>query len=130
MKTNGLTRREAVLAFAAVLAAPVAAFASENPCSWYGDSFSFSSGTVRLSSRYFDGNNIGLEMNCSATGAGRFSVTCYRANGASVGTRSFSYKGFTKATWPGAGPGNYYFCLTKNRDGVRVSSSDVALFSW
>lgn len=130
MKTSDLTRREAVLAFVAVLAAPVAALALEEPCSWYGDSFSFSSGVVRLPSRYFDGNNIGLEMNCTATGTGRFSVTCYRANGASVGTKSFSYKGFTKATWPSVGPGNYYSCLSKNRDGVRVSSSNVALFSW
>ncbi len=130
MRIDSLTRREAVLVIVSAFSAPAIALASEETCSWYGDSFSFSSGTVRIPARYFDGSNIGLEMNCSATANGMFNVACYRGDGASVGMRKISYQGFSKVTWPSVGPGDYYFHLTKIRDGVRVSSSDVAFFSW
>ena len=130
MTKNLITRRELMVAMIAALAAPGAAYASVEPYSWYGNSFSLTSGTWTTPSRYFDGNNIGIEMNCSAAGRGNFTVTCCRSNGATVGTKYFSYPGFTKATWPSTGPGNYYFRLSKVDDGIRVSSSDVAMYSW
>lgn len=130
MTKNLITRRELMTAVIAALAVPVTAHASVEPYSWYGNSFSLASGTWTTPSRYFDGNNIGSEMNCSAAGRGNFTVTCCRSNGAAVGTKYFSYQGFTKATWPSAGPGNYYFKLSKTDDGIRVSSSDVAMYSW
>lgn len=125
-----ITRRDLLVAMAAALALPSTAYASAEPYSWYGNSFTLASGTWTTPVRYFDGNNIGIEMNCSAARKGNFTVTCCRSNGATIGVKYFSYQGFTKATWPSAGPGNYYFKLSKVDDGVRVSSSDVAMYSW
>lgn len=98
--------------------------------SWYGTRFSFAS-TYSTGSYSFDGNSVGIEMNCSATGGGVFSVSLVNAStGHIVGSATFQRNGFNKADWTNVGPGRYRFMFSKAADGVVVSCSNVAMFSW
>lgn len=128
--TRLMTRRTVLLAVIGLLSAPTAALATVDQYSWHGDSFTLASGTRKSAVHYFDGNNIGIEMTCSANRQGTFVVGCYQSNGQKIGTRTFAYQGFTKATWPSAGPGYYYFLFSKVNDGAVVKSNDVATYSW
>lgn len=104
--------------------------ASRQSRSWYGTTLRLSS-SGRTSTSYFDGNNVGIEMTCSSSKDGYFSVQLKRASdGSTVGTASFKYNGFTKATWTNVGPDSYYFAFSKQIDGAIVTSSDVAMYSW
>lgn len=96
--------------------------------SWYGTSFSFTAKHYS-STHYFDGNNVGIEMNCSAPRSGSFSVHLYRG-GSLVGTAQLNRNGFAKADWTNVGPGNYTFHFIKANDGTTVSCSNVAMYSW
>lgn len=98
-----------------------------NARSWYGTSFSFSR-RYSIPYHYFDGNNVGIEMDCSSKGSGSFSVSLYR-NGLLIGTAEFNRNGFTKAVWTNVGPGNYSFELVKT-DSASVKCSNVAMYSW
>lgn len=130
---NNISRRSLLglgLVIPAFLLGAESASAGVQPFSWYGDSISLREGTKRLSTRYFDGNNIGLEMTCQAERDGSLTVRCYTASGVYVGARYYPYRGFAKRTWPSKGPGNYYFLISKSKDGIVVSSSDIAVYSW
>lgn len=96
--------------------------------SWFGGSLSLVSHQT-LSSRYFDGNNVGIEMTASCPVDGMFSVSLLRS-GSLVGSATFKRNGFTKATWEGVGPGYYQFSFSKANDGAWVTSGDVAMYSW
>lgn len=101
--------------------------------SWYGTSFTFSS-NLRLGAHYYDGSNVGIEMTCSSSQpSGTFSVRLYRLSGATptfIGNASFKQNGFNKATWSNVGAGTYYFVLSKAGDGISVTCSEVAMYSW
>lgn len=100
--------------------------------SWYGTSMTLLTKT-QTGQKYYDGNNIGIEMTCSSTTAGTFVVSLYRTSGTSaqfLGSANFKRQGFTKATWNGVGPGRYYFTFSKPNDGTIVRSYDVATYSW
>ncbi len=100
--------------------------------SWYGDTLNLLN-TQCFHDRYFDGNNVGIEMTASCPIDGTFTVSLLRVtNGraAFVGSASFKRNGFTKATWEGVGSGTYRFVCKKPSDGKRVTSSDVAIYSW
>lgn len=103
------------------------------PRSWYGSTMSLIT-TYSTASYYFDGNSVGIEMTCSSQRSGTFSVTLYRDVGSGssqrIGTAAFNRNGFTKATWSGVGSGTYHFVMSKPNDGTRVTSSDVAMYSW
>lgn len=96
--------------------------------SWYGTSFSFSH-WYTIQSNSFDGNNVGIEMNCSSKGSGYFTVYLYRG-GSVIGSAQFKLNGFTKAVWTNVGPGSYSFRLYKKADGASVKCSNVAMYSW
>ena len=103
-----------------------------SPLSWYGDDLSLS-GTYSFQDRYFDSNNVGIEMTASCPSSGTFTVSLYRVvngRGTLVGSASFKRRGFTKATWEGVGSGTYRFVCKKPADGKVVTSSDVAMYSW
>jgi len=102
------------------------------PRAWFGSTMVLYT-TYETSTHYYDGNNVGIEMTCSSNASGTFNVTLMRIEGnssASLGTAKFKRNGFTKATWEGVGPGAYYFVMSKPTDGRRVTSSDVAMYSW
>lgn len=102
------------------------------PRSWYGDSLRLLN-TQYLQERYFDGNNVGIEMTASSPSDGTFSVSLYRIEGEGssfISSATFKRNGFTKATWEGVGPGTYRFVCKKAADGKLVTSSDVAMYSW
>ena len=96
--------------------------------SWFGDSLSLVSRQTS-SSRYFDGNNVGIELTASCPVDGTFTVSLLRS-GSLIGSATFKRNGFTKATWEGIGPGHYQFTFSKANDGARVTSNDVAMYSW
>lgn len=101
--------------------------------SWYGMNMSLIN-RYESPSYFFDGNNVGIEMTCSSATQGTFTVELQRRVSynryESLGTASFDRNGFTKATWEGVGSGTYRFVFSKASDGVWVTSSDVALYSW
>ncbi len=100
--------------------------------SWYGDSLNLLS-TQTFQDRYFDGRNVGIEMTASCPIDGSFTVSLFRiSNGRAslVGSASFKRNGFTKATWENVGSGTYRFLCKKTLDGKRVTSTDVAIYSW
>lgn len=101
--------------------------------SWHGYTLVLSLNT-RTPEWDFDGNNIGVEMTCTASRNDSFTVTLYRigSNDAKerVGSADLRYQGFSKATWTNVGPGTYFFEFEKKADGITVFSSDVAAYSW
>ena len=100
--------------------------------SWYGDEANLLS-TYSTTPRYFDGVNVGIEMNCTSTKAGSFTVELWRGSSrfsaSRVGTASFSRQGFTKATWTNVGSGTYFFVFT-NSAGTLIKCSGIAMYSW
>lgn len=100
--------------------------------SWYGGEASllFSYSTTP---RSFDGANVGIEMTCTSTKAGSFTVELWRGSSrfsaSRVGTANFSRQGFTKATWTNVGSGTYFFVFT-NSAGTLIKCSDIAMYSW
>ena len=103
-----------------------------SPRAWFGTSMVLYT-TYATSSHYFDGNSVGIEMTCASVGGGTFNVTLRRVQGnssVSIGTAAFRRNVFTKATWEGVGAGTYFFVMSKPTDGTRVTSSDVAMYSW
>lgn len=105
-------------------------FYEPSACSWYGCSKTFSEAT-KLGPYYFDGSSVGIEMTCSSSAGGSFTVTLYRgsSSGTRVGSATFSKKGFTKATWSNVGSGSYYFWIS----GIgtsRITANDIAMYSW
>lgn len=129
-----LTRRDAVgliAAACAVLVVPKAALADAAVCSWHAWQLSLTNKKVSSPSKYFDGNNIGLEMTCSSSISGTICVECIPEEGGSLGVRYYPYKGFKKNTWKSNGSGQYHFCFYKSGNDVStVTSSDVAMYSW
>lgn len=114
------------------ISAPVKFTGDVAPYSWYGSTMNLVS-TAFTASRYFDGSSLGIEMTCTSSMDGTFTVTLYKvANGqnVSMGSAYFKRIGFTKATWQGVGSGTYFFGFSKTFDGTRVSSSDVKMYSW
>ncbi|MBM6816432.1 hypothetical protein H6A23_04525 [Olsenella uli] len=102
------------------------------PRSWYGSTMVLYT-TFETASHHYDGSSVGIEMTCVSSSSGTFGVTLMRVEGsssASLGTATFMRNGFTKATWEGVGSGVYYFVMSKPLDGVRVTSSDIAMYSW
>lgn len=100
--------------------------------SWYGTSMAFSR-TAYTSEYSFDGTNVGIEMTCTSSKSGSFTVYLWRKTiGGSerVGSASFNRNGFTKATWTNVGSGTYFFILSKANDGTVVTCSDIAMYSW
>lgn len=110
---------------------------SESERSWYGSSLEFS-GTHIGSKRYYDGNNIGIEMRCYQTGTypcdTHFSVELHRSNyiweDTYIGSAAFNRSGFTKATWTNVGGGTYFFKFVKCNDNMTVRARNVAMYSW
>ncbi|WP_147569449.1 hypothetical protein [Collinsella ihumii] len=122
-----------VLSALGLVPVPSTAMALIVPRSWYGWSFTLTGKSITTPAQYFDGNNIGIEMTCSAAVSGRLLVSCHSgySGGSSLGTRSFSYQGFTKATWQSNDPGIYRFVISRQgTDSAVVRSSDVKMYSW
>lgn len=142
---------ESVLALLACLAIPCLAQAGPNEAtrivvsherslelfyatrSWYGGSIQLFA-TQSTGWNYYDGDSVGIEMTCSSTLDGTFTVELRRKSDEnhyeSLGKASFNRNGFTKATWEGVGSGTYCFVLEKPTDGVVVNCSDIAMYSW
>lgn len=99
-------------------------------CSWYGCTSIFT-GATKLGPYYFDGSNVGIEMNCSSSAGGSFTVTLYRggSSGGRVGSATFSKRGFTKATWSNVGSGSYSFGISRIGSS-RITANDIAMYSW
>ncbi len=101
-------------------------------CSWYGGSASFRYSTS-LQAHSFDGSNVGIEMTCSSTRSGSFTVYLYRGTKADtrvlIGSTQFSRNGFTKATWTNVGSGTYHFVLA-GANGTTITANDIAMYSW
>lgn len=112
----------------------VASFNSVNR-SWYGQTLSLLS-RQETGTSYYDGNNVGIELDASCPVDGFFDVALYRVDARNsrvtsfIGSASFKRNGFTKATWQNVGPGNYKFVFSKSNDGAVVTSSNVATYSW
>lgn len=106
--------------------------------SWYGSSLYLSATSYSGQKRYYDGNNVGIEMTCSAAGGSAcdsyFSVELHRKNSlledTYIGSAPFKRNGFSKATWSNVGSGNYFFKFVKCSDSQSISSNDVAMYSW
>lgn len=111
---------------------PSVAFGQVMPRSWYGWSFSITRGEVKTPSRYYDGNNIGIEMTCYSRVSSKLEVSCWTAAGSQIGrAATFSSPGFSKATWGSRGPGTYYFKIAANNENAEtVTSDDVQMYSW
>lgn len=103
--------------------------------SWYGQTLSLLS-RQETGASYYDGNNVGIELDASCPVDGFFDVALYRVDARNsrvtsfIGSASFKRNGFTKATWQNVGPGNYKFVFSKSNDGAVVTSSNVATYSW
>lgn len=101
--------------------------------SWHGYRLNLSL-SARTPNWVFDGNNIAIEMTCTASRNDSFTTTLYRigSSGAKerVGSADLKYQGFSKATWTNVGPGTYFFEFEKKADGITVFSSDAAAYSW
>lgn len=96
--------------------------------SWYGDSFSFKDYSCWILPRYYDGNNVGIEMNTQCSASGSFSISLYKGS-TLIGTSYQSLNGFVKADWTNVGSGYFRFLLTKSCD-AELSCTNVALYSW
>lgn len=97
--------------------------------SWYSSSFQFES-FFETGTYYFDGNNMGIELNAttsSASGAS-FVVTLYQGS-RSRGSATLNASGFVRAEWTGVGPGSYSFRFTST-SGKMIYCANVAMFSW
>lgn len=106
-------------------------YEATSPFSWYADTFSITSGTVRTPTRYFDGSNIGIEMESSAQSSGSLQVALYSSNGSSFGPRQIRYPGSSSASWLNTSPGYYYFRFSKrDNPSVTVTSNQLRMFSW
>ena len=128
-------RRNAIktvaMSTATLLLTPIQAFADVLTRSWYGSTLSLSGTSSRTPAQYYDGNNIGIEMTCTAPKQDYFYVQCCTTTGIKLARKQISYIGFTKQTWPSRGPGYYYFTFTKRRnDQITVRSQDVKTYSW
>ncbi len=101
-------------------------------CSWYGTSASFKN-SVSLKAHNYDGSNVGIEMTCSSSRSGSFTVALYRGTKADtkalIGSAQFSRNGFTKATWTNVGSGTYHFVLS-GAGGTTITANDIAMYSW
>ncbi len=101
-------------------------------CSWYGASATFKYSTS-LKVHNYDGSNVGIEMTCSSSKSGSFTVVLYRGTKADtkalIGSAQFSRNGFTKATWTNVGSGTYLFVLS-GAGGTTITANDIAMYSW
>lgn len=101
--------------------------------SWYGGTLSFATEATGAT-RYYDGNSVGIEMTTVSQTVGatdtHFSVELHRGDGTYVGSAALARNGRTRAVWTNVNSGYYYFKFVKASDGIWVTSSDVAMFSW
>ena len=97
--------------------------------SWYASSFQFES-IFETGNYYFDGNNIGIELNATVSSASgvSFVVTLYQGS-RSRGSATLNASGFVRAEWTGVGPGSYSFRFTST-SGKMIVCTNVAMFSW
>lgn len=87
--------------------------------------------------RYYEGNNISIDMYNYTTGNQDdslhptvFFVSLYKKNFMGktfIGDNEFDRNGHNFAEWSTEGSGNYYFYYTKARDKVHVKSDKVVM---
>lgn len=99
----------------------------EDERAWYGASCTFSD-SWSSPRRYYDGENVGIEMSTQSSGAGSFTVQLYKSNRL-IGSKAVTKNGFARATWENVGSGEYHFKFV-DRSGSRIACSDIAMFSW
>lgn len=112
--------------------------AEVTPYSWFGSTLELGS-TYTGPARYYDGNNVGIEMtarqetNGSRPANSYFTVEPMQKKSltySSLGSKRMSRSGFSKVTWQNVGSGTVKFKFSKTTDGCWVYSNDVAMYSW
>lgn len=109
----------------------ITAFAASSS---YSSTFNFEHG-LTTATRNFKGSNISFSATCSQSFNNpnfpqTYSVELWRSVTGSddyIGKVSMPRDGYKNAKWSSVGTGNYYFCLTKANDGVRLTSGDVKM---
>lgn len=96
--------------------------------SWYGDSFQFQTSYITREN-YYDGNNVGIELDATASATVPFQITLLKGGGV-VSTARLNTGGFVRAEWPGVGSGMYSFRFTSSGQRLTISCRNVAMFSW
>lgn len=123
----------ALLVVVLALATAVPALAAGRATySWYGSTLYVAPHNEWTgATRNYDGSNVGIEM--TGTTSGTFRVELHRGHLITndyVGFATFDKSKFDKATWTNVGSGKYYFKFDNTQSSTKVSSSDVAMYSW
>jgi hypothetical protein len=117
----------------------VMAFSATASASWYGSSASFSA-KLTGASRYYDGNNVGLNWGNAyndspshVNNGDGFTISLQRKNGIgwiTIGSVWCERQGGGGANWTNVGSGTYRFIFSKSNDGTWQYIPYIEMFSW
>lgn len=103
-------------------------------CSWYSSSGSFKY-VLTTPARYFDGTNVGFNLNASNSNPNNknttFTVRLIKLGTGYVGeTHYLSRTGSSSVNWYNVGAGEYRFEFSKANDGTTQYIDYIEMFSW